>query len=61
MKSNDPEIKDAFKYLDKHNECMNESAIIFIRSLKKYYSSNKILSIKQRAALLEIKNNIANI
>jgi len=49
------EIKEAFGYLDQHQNSMTLLQIAFMKSLKKYFTRYGRLSSSQQIILIEIK------
>jgi len=53
------EIISAFVYLQKNESAMNDRQISFVKSMQKYFRTEKQLSDKQQVVLYEITRAVA--
>ncbi len=51
-------IKETFDFLKERVSLLNLNQVDFVKELKKYYSKNKELSVRQQNVLIEIKKHL---
>lgn len=55
------EIKEAFKFLNQHVNCLSQGQSELLKGLQKYYRENKELTEKQMKVLFEIKKYVNDV
>jgi hypothetical protein len=52
------EINAALKFVEAHTDGLSLSSVDFVKSLRKYFTRNKMLSERQIKALQDISSNL---